>query len=117
SEWAEGRSKPIGVRLVKGAYWDTETVQAQAAGWPIPVYERKRDTDENYERCTRLLHDHHGRLRAAFGSHNVRSIAHAVAEARARGIGDNGYEIQLLHGMAEPLHAALTQLGLRVRVY
>ena len=115
--WANPRTTPIGVRLVKGAYWDTETMQSNAAGWPVPVYEDKRHTDANYERCTRLLHDHHGTLRAAFGSHNLRSIAYAIAEARARGIGDDGYEVQLLHGMAEPVHSALTRLGLRVRVY
>ncbi|CAN5628974.1 L-glutamate gamma-semialdehyde dehydrogenase [soil metagenome] len=108
---------PITVRLVKGAYWDTETVQARAAGWPVPVYEHKAETDANYERCVRLLHDHHGEIRAAFGTHNLRSLAYAVTYARHKGIADHGYEIQLLHGMAEPVHAAVRRLGLRLRVY
>ena len=60
------RERPLTVRLVKGAYWDTETIQARAAGWPVPVFEHKDETDASYERCVRLLHDHHGEVRAAF---------------------------------------------------
>lgn len=117
ADWARSRRKPLGVRLVKGAYWDAETVVAKAAGWPVPVFEDKAATDANFERCTDLLHDHHGTLRAAFGSHNVRSLAHAVAGARDRGIPDDGYEIQMLYGMAEPIQAAVRQMGLRLRLY
>jgi RHH-type proline utilization regulon transcriptional repressor/proline dehydrogenase/delta 1-pyrroline-5-carboxylate dehydrogenase len=115
--WSARRPVPITVRLVKGAYWDAETVHARAAGWPVPVFEDKRQTDANYERCTRLLHDHHGEVRAAFGSHNLRSLAYAITYARHQGIPDTGYEIQMLHGMAEPMHAAIRRLGLRLRVY
>ena len=115
--WSSQRAVPITVRLVKGAYWDTETVLARAAGWPSPVYERKVETDANFERCVRLLHDHHGEVRAAFGSHNLRSLAYAITYARHRGIPDTGYEIQMLYGMAEPLHAAVRRLGCRLRVY
>jgi len=115
--WAAGRTTPVTVRLVKGAYWDTETVQSQAEGWPVPVFADKVQTDANYERCSRLLHDNHGSVRAAFGTHNLRSLAYAVEYARSLGIPDNGYEIQLLYGMAEPLHAAVRKLGLRLRVY
>jgi RHH-type transcriptional regulator, proline utilization regulon repressor / proline dehydrogenase / delta 1-pyrroline-5-carboxylate dehydrogenase len=103
--------------LVKGAYWDTESIQSGAQGWPVPVYGSQAETDANFERCAALLHDHHGAVRAAFGSHNVRSLAFAIAYARAQGIPDNGYEVQMLYGMAEPLHTAIRQLGLRLRVY
>jgi RHH-type proline utilization regulon transcriptional repressor/proline dehydrogenase/delta 1-pyrroline-5-carboxylate dehydrogenase len=116
--WASGRTgRPVTVRLVKGAYWDTETVMAEAEGWPVPVFAEKVQTDANYERCARLLHDSHGTVRAAFGTHNLRSLAYAVEYARSLGIPDNGYEIQLLYGMAEPLHAAVRKMGLRLRVY
>jgi RHH-type proline utilization regulon transcriptional repressor/proline dehydrogenase/delta 1-pyrroline-5-carboxylate dehydrogenase len=115
--WSSQRPRPITVRLVKGAYWDTETVHARAEGWPVPVYEHKDETDANYERCVRLLHDHHGEVRAAFGSHNIRSLAYAITYARSRGIPDAGYEIQMLYGMAEPMHAAIKRLGMRLRVY
>ena len=115
--FSASRPRGLTVRLVKGAYWDTETVMARAEGWPVPVYERKEETDANYERCARLLHDHHGEVRAAFGSHNLRSLAYAVEYARSQGIPDDGYEIQMLHGMAEPVHAAVRKLGLRLRIY
>ncbi|HUQ39329.1 MAG TPA: proline dehydrogenase family protein, partial [Acidimicrobiales bacterium] len=115
--WAGERPTPISVRLVKGAYWDAETIEAEAEGWPVPVFEDKTETDANYERCTRLLHDHHGKVRAAFASHNLRSLAFAVVDARQRGIPDDGYELQMLYGMAEPMQSAITELGLRLRVY
>ena len=115
--WASGRERPVTVRLVKGAYWDTETVASEAEGWPVPVFAEKVQTDANYERCTRLLHEAHGTVRAAFGTHNLRSLAYAVEFARSLGIPDNGYEVQLLYGMAEPLHAAVRKMGLRLRVY
>ncbi len=117
AEWATGRQHPVGVRLVKGAYWDTETVDAQARGWPSPVFEHKAETDANYERLAGMLHAHHGTLRAAFATHNVRSLAAAVVEGRRAGIPDNGFEVQLLYGMAEPVHDAVRRRGLRLRVY
>jgi RHH-type proline utilization regulon transcriptional repressor/proline dehydrogenase/delta 1-pyrroline-5-carboxylate dehydrogenase len=115
--FSASRAKPITVRLVKGAYWDTETVHAHAAGWPVPVYENKAETDANFERCARLLHDHHGEVRAAFGTHNLRSLAYAIAYARSKGIPDTGFEVQMLYGMAEPMQAAVRRSGLRLRVY
>jgi RHH-type proline utilization regulon transcriptional repressor/proline dehydrogenase/delta 1-pyrroline-5-carboxylate dehydrogenase len=116
-DWGKSRRVPIAVRLVKGAYWDTETIVAQAAGWEIPVYQDKAATDLNYEHCIRILHGHHGKVRAAFGSHNLRSLAYAIETAQQAKIPPNGYEIQLLHGMAEPVHEAIRKLGLRLRVY
>ena len=116
--WSERTLRmPLAVRLVKGAYWDYETVVAAAEGWPVPVFERKAETDANYERCVRHLIDHAGAVRPAFGSHNLRSIAYAVAYTRARGLPVDAVEHQLLYGMAEPIHAALARLGFRVRVY
>jgi RHH-type transcriptional regulator, proline utilization regulon repressor / proline dehydrogenase / delta 1-pyrroline-5-carboxylate dehydrogenase len=109
--------RPLVIRLVKGAYWDFETVIARAQGWPMPVFELKAATDANYERCVRYLVEQAGAVRPACGSHNLRSIACAIAAARARGLPDTALEHQLLYGMAEPVHAALCRLGLRVRVY
>ena len=115
--WGRGRSRPVGVRLVKGAYWDAETITSRAEGWPEPVFSTKETTDANFERCTRILHEHHGTVRAAFGSHNLRSLAYAVMWARSQGIADSGYELQMLYGMAEPIQAAIRRLGLRLRIY
>ena len=108
---------PLQVRLVKGAYWDYETVIARAEGWPVPVFEHKEETDANYERCVRYLVEHAGRVRPAFASHNLRSLAYGLAASRAAGLPDGAVELQLLYGMAEPVHAALRRLGERVRVY
>src|SRR5438132_2178706 len=116
--WSErALRRPLAVRLVKGAYWDFETVVATAEGWPVPVFEAKAETDANYERCVRHLVEHAGRVRPAFGSHNLRSIAYPIAYGRSRGLAAAALEHQLLYGMAEPVHAALRRLGFRVRVY
>ncbi|HVE94054.1 MAG TPA: proline dehydrogenase family protein [Acidimicrobiales bacterium] len=115
--WAKGRPRPIGIRLVKGAYWDAETIVAEAEGWDAPVYLNKVDTDANYERCVAILHDAHGSVRPAFASHNLRSLAYAIAYARQVGIPDNGYELQMLYGMAGGAQRAIRDLGLRLRVY
>jgi RHH-type transcriptional regulator, proline utilization regulon repressor / proline dehydrogenase / delta 1-pyrroline-5-carboxylate dehydrogenase len=114
---ARALRRPLVIRLVKGAYWDFETVVARAQGWPVPVFELKAATDANYERCVRYLVEHAGAVRPACGSHNLRSIACAIVAARACRLPDTALEHQLLYGMAEPVHAALCRLGMRVRVY
>lgn len=116
-DWSAARGSPVTVRLVKGAYWDYEIVTARQLGWPEPVYPRKWETDASYERCSRFLVEHHGRLRPAFGSHNVRSLAHAIAAAEEAGLPRSGYELQVLHGMGDELADALAARGCRVRVY
>ena len=85
-DWARERDRVITVRLVKGAYWDYETVQAAQEGWPAPVFTHKPDSDVIYERITRLMLEHPGQIRSAFASHNVRSLAHAIATAEALGL-------------------------------
>jgi RHH-type proline utilization regulon transcriptional repressor/proline dehydrogenase/delta 1-pyrroline-5-carboxylate dehydrogenase len=108
---------PLRIRLVKGAYWDHEEIVAAAAGWPSPVFAKKAETDANFERCTRYLIDHAGEVRPAIASHNLRSLAHAIAHARRCELAHDALELQLLYGMAEPVHAALVGEGHRVRVY
>ncbi|MDQ4148505.1 MAG: proline dehydrogenase family protein [Actinomycetota bacterium] len=115
--WSSDRKRPITIRLVKGAYWDTETVIADAEGWPSPVFSEKSQTDRNYERCVRMLHEAHGSVRAAFASHNLRSLAYAIVSARDLGVPEHGYELQMLYGMAEPIQAAIRRMGLRLRIY
>ncbi len=75
--WARRRGTPVWVRLIKGAYWDYETVVAAQEGWPTPVYLQKSQTDATYERLTLFLLKNQDVLRPAFGSHNIRSLAHA----------------------------------------
>jgi RHH-type proline utilization regulon transcriptional repressor/proline dehydrogenase/delta 1-pyrroline-5-carboxylate dehydrogenase len=115
--WVDRRGTPVWVRLVKGAYWDYETVMAAQQDWPVPVFTQKSETDANYERLTRFLLENHGSLRPAFGSHNVRSLAYALALADEMSLPPRSFEVQMLYGMAGPLHEALVALGRRVRVY
>lgn len=115
--WAKQRGTPLTVRLVKGAYWDQETITALQNDWPSPVYAQKVSTDANYERMTRLLLENHEVLYAAIGSHNVRSQAHAMAIAEALHIPKRRIELQVLYGMADKLAKALVEQGYRVRVY
>jgi RHH-type proline utilization regulon transcriptional repressor/proline dehydrogenase/delta 1-pyrroline-5-carboxylate dehydrogenase len=115
--WAKHRGYPVTVRLVKGAYWDQETIKAQQNHWQIPVYVEKAQTDANYERMTRLLLENHEYLYAAIGSHNVRSQALACAIAEELNIPKRRYEMQILYGMGEPLARAIVKRGHRVRVY
>src|SRR5262249_47928636 len=61
--------------------------------------------------------ENHRWLRPAFGSHNIRSLAHAMAAAQLMGLAAHDYEIQMLYGMADPIKDALVRLGQRVRVY
>jgi RHH-type proline utilization regulon transcriptional repressor/proline dehydrogenase/delta 1-pyrroline-5-carboxylate dehydrogenase len=115
--WAKEHGRRIGVRLVKGAYWDSEIAWARQKNWPIPVFLAKAETDANYERLTGHLLENHDCVDAAFGSHNIRSLSHAIVTAMHLGIPGNGYEIQMLYGMAEPIRQAIIQNGQRVRVY
>jgi RHH-type proline utilization regulon transcriptional repressor/proline dehydrogenase/delta 1-pyrroline-5-carboxylate dehydrogenase len=116
-DWAARRGTPVWVRLVKGAYWDYETVFAQATGWPVPVFEDKWETDANYEALTRFALVSHKHLRTALGSHNVRSLAHGMAVARELGIPKESLELQMLYGMADAEKQAIVDLGYRLRIY
>ena len=116
-EWARRRGTPVTVRLVKGAYWDYETARARLEPWPVPVYETKAETDAAFERLTRLLMESADAIDVAVGSHNIRSIAHALAVRDALGLPRGQVEFQALYGMAQPLVKALTARGERVRIY
>jgi RHH-type proline utilization regulon transcriptional repressor/proline dehydrogenase/delta 1-pyrroline-5-carboxylate dehydrogenase len=115
--WARQANRPIGVRLVKGAYWDYETTLAGQRGWPVPVWARKPESDANYEKLSLLLLENIDVVAPAFASHNVRSCAHAMAQAEHLGVDPRAYEFQALYGMADELKAALVASGRRVREY
>ncbi len=116
-EWAKKRSGRITIRLVKGAYWDYETIQAKQKGWAIPVYTNKKQTDANYERLSLLMLQNDKYLKSAFGSHNVRSISNILVQAEKLGVNKRSFEIQMLYGMAEPIKRSLVHMGFRVREY
>ena len=118
-EWASRtrRRPPLVVRLVKGAYWDHEVVSARQHGWTPPVFEEKAESDRNFEALTRRLLDAWPDVRPAIASHNLRSVAHAVAANRAAGREDRDLELQVLRGLGDELAAALADQGMRVRIY
>ncbi len=125
-DWARKSRRLITVRLVKGAYWDAETIKSDLHGWPNPVWAQKWQTDACFERMTDIFLDATpktksdaagGGIKLALGSHNVRSISAALAGLEARGIPKEALELQMLHGMADQLKYAAAELGLRVREY
>ncbi len=115
--WAKQRAYPVTVRLVKGAYWDQETINSIQKDWKQPVYNDKAATDANFEKLTQLLLENHEYLYAAIGSHNVRSQAYAIAIAETLNIPKRRLEMQVLYGMGDKLAKALADRGYRVRVY
>ncbi len=92
------------IRLVKGAYWDTEVKRAQERGLAdYPVFTRKAMTDLCYIACLRKLLAARPRLFPQFATHNALTVATVIEEAG----GADGYEFQRLYGMGEALYAAL----------
>lgn len=117
ADWVKRRGTPITVRLVKGAYWDYETVMAEQRHWPVPVFTEKWRSDASFERCAAYLMSHAEWFRPAIASHNLRSLAHALAVAQDLEVPRTDYEIQMLYGMAEPFQHAFASRGERLRIY
>ncbi|MCB0419826.1 MAG: L-glutamate gamma-semialdehyde dehydrogenase, partial [Bdellovibrionales bacterium] len=116
-QFAKERGTPFTVRLVKGAYWDYETIHSDQQRWEVPVYTNKAESDWNFECCARLILDHHQNIKLALGSHNVRSISATMIYAEALGLPKAALEIQMLYGMADPIKKTLVNEGYRVREY
>jgi RHH-type proline utilization regulon transcriptional repressor/proline dehydrogenase/delta 1-pyrroline-5-carboxylate dehydrogenase len=118
-DWAASshRTPPLTVRLVKGAYWDHELVQARQHGWAVPVFEVKADCDRNFESLTGTLLRARPNIRVAVASHNLRSVSHAIAYNRLLGGDDRDLELQVLRGLGDELQDALATRGFRVRTY
>ena len=116
-DWGRARGTRFAVRLVKGAYWDFEKIKSRQNGWACPVFLQKPESDLNFEMLTRIMLENESIVTSAFGSHNVRSIAHAQALADQLGIDRSRFEFQLLYGMAGPVKRALVEMGYRVREY
>lgn len=115
--WSRERLVPVTIRLVKGAYWDSDAIRYRQRGWPMPLFEHKAQTDVNYERLVRLLLEQSAVIRPAFGTHNLRSLAVVEAAAEALTLPPNAWEYQMIYGMAEPFQHAMTDRGRRLRLY
>jgi RHH-type proline utilization regulon transcriptional repressor/proline dehydrogenase/delta 1-pyrroline-5-carboxylate dehydrogenase len=108
--WLDDAAHTLGrrlmVRLVKGAYWDTEVKRAQERGLAdYPVFTRKAMTDLSYMACLRQLLAARPRLYPQFATHNALTVASVIEEAG----GVEGYEFQRLHGMGEVLYEKLLE--------
>ncbi|MFQ5809426.1 MAG: proline dehydrogenase family protein, partial [Armatimonadota bacterium] len=115
--FARARGTPLQVRLVKGAYWDYETLLSQQMGWPVPVLQQKAATDVQFERCAELLLQAHPAVSVAIGCHNLRSHAYAEAVRERLHLPPSTVEHQTLYGMAERISRALASTGWQVREY
>jgi len=122
-EWTKRTGRVLTVRLVKGAYWDYETIHAEQMGWPCKVWPEKWMTDRCFEEMADIflastpLKPGEGGVKLALGSHNARSIAATLAAAEKHGVPREAVELQMLHGMADQLKFAAAEMGLRVREY
>jgi RHH-type transcriptional regulator, proline utilization regulon repressor / proline dehydrogenase / delta 1-pyrroline-5-carboxylate dehydrogenase len=105
-ELARALNRRMMVRLVKGAYWDTEIKRAQERGLAgYPVFTRKAMTDLNYIACARQLLALRPRIFPQFATHNALTVATVLELAGSEG----GFEFQRLHGMGEALYAQLSE--------
>jgi RHH-type proline utilization regulon transcriptional repressor/proline dehydrogenase/delta 1-pyrroline-5-carboxylate dehydrogenase len=107
-EWfaqlAKHHNRRATIRLVKGAYWDTEIKRAQERGLAgYPVFTRKAMTDLNYEACARQLLALRPHIYPQFATHNALTVASVLAMAG----NSEGFEFQRLHGMGEALYEKL----------
>ncbi|WP_299951162.1 bifunctional proline dehydrogenase/L-glutamate gamma-semialdehyde dehydrogenase PutA [uncultured Ruegeria sp.] len=107
--------RKIMVRLVKGAYWDTEVKRAQVEGLVgFPVYTRKVATDISYLCCARKLLGMTDRIYPQFATHNAHTVAAILQQAND----SRSFEFQRLHGMGDSLHDLVLKLnGTRCRIY
>lgn len=115
--WGRKENLPVSIRLVKGAYWDSETVLAKQNGWEVPVYTIKAESDMAHERIARMILENHDICHFACASHNIRTISNVIETAKALNVPDSRYEFQVLYGMAEPVRKGLRNVAKRVRLY
>ncbi len=114
-DWSKRTGRQVAIRLIKGAYWDFESIHAERMGWPVPVWTDKRLTDACFERvATRLVEaipekPGEGGVKLALGSHNIRSIAYTMALVERRGLPKSALEVQMLSGMADQLRRRLVR--------
>ncbi len=115
-ELATRLDRKLMIRLVKGAYWDTEVKLAQEMGVEtFPVFTRKVNTDVSYMACAQMLLDRRDRIYPQFATHNAHTCAAVLQMA---GNDREGFEFQRLHGMGESLHDIVRkQSGARCRIY
>ncbi|QGY40797.1 aldehyde dehydrogenase family protein [Pseudodesulfovibrio cashew] len=116
-DWSREKKLPVSIRLVKGAYWDYETVMAKQNGWPVPVWTHKPESDMAYERIAKMILENNDICHFACASHNIRTISAVMELAAELKVPEERYEFQVLYGMAEPVRKGLKNVAKRVRLY
>ena len=117
TELAQSLGRRLPVRLVKGAYWDSEIKHAQVMGLPgYPVFTRKIHTDLSYLACAQQLLAASDAIYPQFATHNALTVASIIALANTHGRTASAFEFQRLHGMGETLHDQLVG-AYRCRIY
>lgn len=112
---AREHHKRINVRLVKGAYWDTEIKLTQVGGFiDYPVFTRKNTTDLSYLACAKEMLDARDALYPQFATHNAYSIAAILTMNKGQ---TTDFEFQSLQGMGRELHDQVLEKGLTCRIY
>jgi RHH-type proline utilization regulon transcriptional repressor/proline dehydrogenase/delta 1-pyrroline-5-carboxylate dehydrogenase len=110
---AGSQARRMHIRLVKGAYWDTEIKRAQERGWDdFPVFTRKAGTDVSYLACARRMLEARDFITPVFGTHNAMTAAHLIELS-----GNKNIEFQRLHGMGEDLYTLMQKDGFGCCVY
>jgi len=115
--WARKNNVQISIRLVKGAYWDYETVRAKQNDWEIPVWTIKAESDACYERVSKTILENSDICHFACASHNIRTISAVMEMARELKVPEERYEFQVLYGMAEPVRKGILKVAGRIRLY
>lgn len=116
-QWAKANGLPIEIRLVKGAYWDSEVIFARQNNWEPCVLIEKNETDAAFEQLARTILENHEICYLACASHNLRSISAVIEMAKELKVPDIAYEFQLLYGMALSVQNVLRDHVGRVRLY
>lgn len=118
--WIAKRNIPVTIRLVKGAYWDFEYINAKDKNWPVPVFTKKEDTDRQYKLLAeKILLAQSAGVPAylTVGSHNLKSLSYAMAVRDSLGLDKDKNKCSVLYGMGKKIAKALLDAGERVEFY
>ena len=117
-EVARARKTPFNIRLVKGAYWDTEIAIAEQKDWRFPLFSEKAQTDSMFEVLFKMFLEEWGNIYVSPATHNPESIAYVQYHAGEKGVlSDENFTFQVLYGLGEPVRRALCMHNLPVMVY
>ncbi|HEY5973689.1 MAG TPA: bifunctional proline dehydrogenase/L-glutamate gamma-semialdehyde dehydrogenase, partial [Geobacteraceae bacterium] len=115
--WARQHNVQLSIRLVKGAYWDYETVKAKQNDWDVPVWTIKAESDAAFERQAKVILENQDICHFACASHNIRTISAVMELAKELNVPTDRYEFQVLYGMAEPVRKGILKVAGRIRLY